>query len=278
MIDSFVKKLDYNIPQELQPYIVAVIQGESKSVITTTYPVHPNGFPLLINIYRDIPLLHINNQIIKPDSRLNVAGQVYNTDIQIKIDGEFGQIGFILYPSAPYYLFHKNGDYFLNQWRSFNKVSPNNTQNLYKNLTKCKLPINRVSFMLEFLKDLSANSLPKIEWLEEALIHIYQLNGIIAQETLAEKLGISLRHFRRKFKEVIGVSPKYFCKVIQLNTVFEMLNSSDTEKLHHLALDCGYYDQAHFINDFKKLIGDSPRSFLTGEHSYVRTYLGRSGI
>jgi len=72
--------------------------------------------------------------------------------------------------------------------------------------------------------------------------------------------GVCERHFRRIFKKVIGVAPKYFCKVIQLNTVFDMLSTSATEKLHHLALDCGYYDQSHFINDFNRLIGESPEN------------------
>ena len=92
---------------------------------------------------------------------------------------------------------------------------------------------------------------------------------------MSDQAEISLRHFRRKFKEIIGVSPKYFCKIIQLNTVFEMLNSSDIEKTHHLALDCGYFDQAHFIRDFKKMIGSSPRKFLEGNYSFVKEYMGR---
>lgn len=69
--------------------------------------------------------------------------------------------------------------------------------------------------------------------------------------------------------------PKYYCKVIQINTFFELLNSPAKEKLHHLALDCGYYDQSHFIRDFIKFIGESPEKFLNGNHAYIKTYLGR---
>jgi len=278
MIKSFATKLDYKIPQELQQYVIAIIHGESEDTIDVIYPVFPTGFPLVINIYNDIPTLHINNQVIHPNSRLQIAGQIYNTEVNIEIKGTFGQIGLVLYPSAPYYLFHKMGDSFLNRWCNLESSSPLSIKNLSNDLSNCQTPLDRVSILLEFVKLLHSNRLPEIEWLDKTLHKIYSLGGKISQENLAEKAEISLRHFRRKFKDVIGVSPKYFCKVIQLNTVFEMLSANDTEKLHHLALDCGYYDQAHFINDFKKLIGKSPVNFLTGEHSYVKTYLGRSGV
>ena len=278
MIKSFAAKIDYKVPQELQQYVIAIIQGESESIIDVTYPVFPTGFPLMINIYNDIPTLHINNQIIHPNSRLQVAGQIYNAEVKIEIKGVFGQIGLVLYPSAPYYLFHKMGDSFLNRWCDLEKTSPICIKELHSNLSDCQIPIDRVSILLEFIKLLHNNRLPEIEWLDKALLKIYSLGGKISQENLADHSKVSLRHFRRKFKEVIGVSPKYFCKVIQLNAVFELLSVNDTEKLHHLAIDCGYYDQAHFINDFKKLIGESPVNFLNGKHSYVKTYLGRAGV
>ncbi len=278
MMKSFATKLDYKIPEELQQYVVAVIQGESEANIDVIYPVFPTGFPLMINIYNDIPTLHINNEIICPNSRLQVAGQIYNANVTIEIKGVFGQIGLVFYPSAPYYLFHKLGGSFLNRWCDLETSSPVSIKTLHNDLSNCQIPLDRVSMLLEFVNSLHNNRLPEIEWLDKALFKIYSLGGKISQENLAEHAKISLRHFRRKFKEIIGVSPKYFCKVIQLNTVFEMLSTNDTEKLHQLALDCGYYDQAHFIKDFKKLIDNSPVNFLNGEHSYVKTYLGRAGV
>jgi len=274
MIKSFANKLDYEIPKELRKYIVSVIHGESESAIDLTYPVHPTGFSLIIYVYGDIPLLHVDALAVRPQTRLHVAGQIYNADVNIEIKGVFGQIGLVLYPSAPYYLFHKSGDYFLNRWKSFTEASPINSKQMYSELSKSEVLLDRVSILLEFLKELSLKSIPAIDWLDESLQQIFMTGGNIIQKELIEKSAISARHFRRKFKEVIGVSPKYFCKIVQLNAVFELLKSSDDTKLLHLALDCGYYDQAHFMHDFKKLIGDSPRNFLISEHAYVKSYLG----
>ncbi len=274
MIKSFAIKFECAIPKNLKKYIVAVIYGESESVIDITFPAMPTGYPLIINIYNDIPCLKINNVDIYPQSRLHIVGQLYDVDAHLIIKGQFGQIGIILHPAAPYYLFHKPGDYFLNQWREFTDGSPVNSDKMYAQLLKSQDNMGRVSVLFDFFEELSSQSLPAIDWLDESLQQIFINKGYISQTKLVEHSAISERHFRRKFKEIIGVSPKYFCKVVQLNAVFELLQSTNDSEISKLALDCGYFDQAHFINDFKKLIGNSPRSFFKSKHAYVKSYLG----
>lgn len=128
--------------------------------------------------------------------------------------------------------------------------------------------------MIAFLQKLSKNRLPAIAWLDASVVEINKQNGNISVQKLSENVGLSSGYFRKKFKQVIGVPPKYFCKVVQLNAIFEAINTG-TEKLHQIALDCGYYDQAHFINDFNRFIGQSPENFLKGKHGYVKSYLGK---
>lgn len=194
----------------------------------------------------------INDLECHYNSRLVVAGQIHKAKVKFEIQGIFQQIGVILHPTAPYYLFHKTGFFFNNLWRSFEESSPLETDELTKNLSSCESIEYRITLILNFLELLGRHRLPCINWLEVALIKIFEQNGKTSQQELIEHSGVGDRHFRRTFKKVIGVPPKYFCKIIQLNTVFELINQADTEKLHHIALDCGYYDQSHFINDLIK--------------------------
>lgn len=272
---KFAEKINYKVPDVLQQYIFATIQGESKSKANFTFPVHPTGFPIIICVYNTIPVLNIDGVKTQPKKRLHLAGQIHNANCILEVNGIFGQLGFILHPTAPYYLFHKKGAYFLNLWKDFGDASPIEVNTLLTEIDNNKKITDKLDLITNFLKELHNNRLPAIEWLDNSLIEIFKNNGSINQEELTEKSGISLRHFRRKFKEIIGVSPKYYCKVIQLNTVFELLNLGDNKKIHLLALDCGYYDQSHFVNDFKKLIGNSPTNFLNGKHAFVKEYLGQ---
>tara|TARA_A100000171_G_C2140545_1_gene155525 strand:- start:13376 stop:14212 length:837 start_codon:yes stop_codon:yes gene_type:complete len=276
MIKDFANRLDYNIPSHLKRMVMGILTGETKEPISLSgQPMYATGFPLLVYSQGEVPHFRVNDTPLIPESNLNVAGQIGNIPITFSLKGIFGLTGIILHPTAAYYLFHKPGIHFLNTWESHEKASPIDSQPLYNNLSQTNEVNTRVALLLDFITELQKNQLPAIPWLDRALDKIFETGGIIEQSKIAEQAGVSLRHFRRVFKKVVGLSPKYYCKVIQLNTVFELLNTSNTEKLHHLALDCGYYDQSHFIRDFNNFIKTSPENFLNGKYSYLKTYLGR---
>ena len=65
----------------------------------------------------------------------------------------------------------------------------------------------------------------------------------------------------RKFMMVIGMSPKQLSRVVRLQATLKMLEQKQFTSLTSLAYENGYYDQAHFIKDFKEFTGHSPKSF-----------------
>lgn len=277
MIKDFAKKISYEVPEVLQSLVVGFILGKTEEPVKETVPMYPSGYSLLFQIYGDIPFLSIDGKKQLTRSRFLVAGQICDAKIEFHITGILDQVGVILYPTASYYLFHNSGDYFLNTWRSLKEASPICIKELKKELAEETSTENRILCLINFLKLLEKHRLQPICWLEDSLKKIFSRNGNISQRELIKDAGLSERHYRRIFKKVIGVSPKYFCKIIQLSTVFELLNNAREEKIHHLALDCGYYDQSHFIRNFQKLIGNSPENFLNSKHAYLKTYMGRRG-
>ena len=98
--------------------------------------------------------------------------------------------------------------------------------------------------------------------IEEALRQLYYRHREVKIDQLADQIGMSRRHFERVFRGEIGVTPKLFQRTARFNlTVRELLLSASTDTLG-VALDHGYYDQAHFIHDFQTFVGDSPAAFL----------------
>lgn len=77
---------------------------------------------------------------------------------------------------------------------------------------------------------------------------------------IAMSSRFSSRHFLRKFKDYTGFTPKKLQRVIRLKaSVFDI----KPKKLTELALEFGYFDQAHFVNDFKKISGGiSPKDYF----------------
>jgi AraC-like DNA-binding protein len=79
-------------------------------------------------------------------------------------------------------------------------------------------------------------------------------------EHVAERLGVTGRHLRRAFTENVGIGPKEFARTVRLQrAVRSAANSKDWARI---AVDAGYYDQAHLIADFRQLIGLTPGAFV----------------
>jgi len=70
------------------------------------------------------------------------------------------------------------------------------------------------------------------------------------------------RQLERKFLSQIGISPKQLCKVIRMQSALKLLLNKEEESLTSIAYKSEYYDQSHFIKDFKEFTGVSPSEFL----------------
>ncbi len=86
------------------------------------------------------------------------------------------------------------------------------------------------------------------------------INGILKND-LSKR-----RQLERKFSKQIGISPKQLGKVIRLQAALKMLLSKKTETFTTIAYESEYFDQAHFIRDFKEFTGTTPTEFLDDEH------------
>ncbi len=77
----------------------------------------------------------------------------------------------------------------------------------------------------------------------------------------------SARHFHRKFRDYTGFTPKKLQRIIRLKAA--VFNTAP-ENLTRLAIDFGYFDQAHFVNDFKKLSGGiSPKKYFEKQNELM---------
>ena len=81
------------------------------------------------------------------------------------------------------------------------------------------------------------------------------------------------RQLERKFKKQIGISPKQLSKAIRLQATLKLLLSQTKETLTNIAYENEYYDQPHFIKDFKEFTGITPKEFLTDDKMALSSLL-----
>lgn len=94
---------------------------------------------------------------------------------------------------------------------------------------------------------------------------ILTLKGQLSVTELADQLQVHRKQLERKFAAVIGLSPKQLAKIIRLQSVLKMMSEGKHEHLTALAYENGYFDQAHFIKDFKEFTGVTPGEFYAGQ-------------
>ena len=99
--------------------------------------------------------------------------------------------------------------------------------------------------------------------LDKSLALIYSTQGQIRADKIASEIGMSNRQLVRKFGNSIGLSPKEFTRIIKFIGSLNYLKTKRDSNLAEAAHSCGYYDQAHFIHDFKEYAGLTPSQFLT---------------
>ncbi|NUP12519.1 MAG: AraC family transcriptional regulator [Polyangiaceae bacterium] len=81
---------------------------------------------------------------------------------------------------------------------------------------------------------------------------------------LAAELGVTARHLRRAFVETVGVGPKEFARMMRLQRVLRVADTPN-RSWSALAVEAGYYDQAHLIGEFRALVGTTPAAFSKRE-------------
>ena len=124
----------------------------------------------------------------------------------------------------------------------------NRTENyLLRNLQSKKIDINYVNVAAELIRNSTINKI----------------------EDLANKLYISKRQLEREFKNKVGISPKHYFRISRINEVLRLLNDNQDMNLTRVAYQCGYYDQAHFIHDFKRITGIKPSIFIRKKGEFI---------
>lgn len=96
-----------------------------------------------------------------------------------------------------------------------------------------------------------------------ALLHqINKAAGAVPVVTLLAGVPLSQRQLERQFKRLVGVSPKQYSRIQRVGRARWQLKQSESVSLLDVAYSSGYFDQAHFIHDFKAVLGMTPGQYL----------------
>jgi len=82
------------------------------------------------------------------------------------------------------------------------------------------------------------------------------------------RIGLSPKRFIERFKSAVGVAPKRYCRILRFQRALERAERGRPVDWTRIAVDCGYFDQAHFIHDFRSFAGITPTGYEAGRTQF----------
>ncbi|MEM9954527.1 MAG: helix-turn-helix domain-containing protein [Chloroflexota bacterium] len=147
-----------------------------------------------------------------------------------------------------------------------NTSSQVDTLEILKRLECCTELQKRIQIIEEML--LTQTQVSKCTRLHHAINYIVTHQGAITIQQLCDDLFISSRQLERLFKQYVGLPPKRYARLVRFNHILQYMH--DTDVLPHGDIANHYYDQSHFIREFKQFASSAPTSYLNRPPTYLR--------
>ncbi|MFC0215140.1 DUF6597 domain-containing transcriptional factor [Paenibacillus chartarius] len=128
------------------------------------------------------------------------------------------------------------------------------------------LTMNDDNRMAAYMENIIVQRLPKpddnVELIHQIIEQVKADHGLTKVDELCERFFIHKRKLQRLFEQYVGVSPKWIIRLYRLQNAAELIDRGETHDWLRLSMDLGYHDQAHFIKEFKAVIGKTPEEYM----------------
>jgi len=273
MEDTQLSHQEYPPAKYLLPFVRRILHSYGPEGASTTVAVPPTGAHYITHVYNAPMRMSFSSVCWSRCPELFVGGQLKNEMPIAETVQNTELVGIEFQPTGFYRLFKRACSAFTDRITDFLEIIPDGAE-LLEALSVQEGVTGKINaiecFLTHFVE--GAVETPRIDY---AVALIEQSDGCVRMEDLARQCHWTPKQLYRQFVRTVGVGPKPFAKIVQINRVVTHMQTQNSEGLQEAALRCGYYDQAHFIHDFQRLIGTNPLAFLRHPDPFLKTYLGR---
>lgn len=173
-----------------------------------------------------------------------------------QLNEKIDYMGVRLKPSIFYAFFHKGADKVMDNMIAFSEIEKELD---LSPILLCSDTNKRIEYLKNYLlKKLETMQRNEFVTIVNELYESPKEQNVIK---IAEKLGYNKRQLFRIFKTNYGVSPKVLLNIVRLHLCLTLL-LENKEELIDIAIQCGFYDQSHFIKQIKRYTGISPLNLM----------------
>ena len=263
MIDSI--KPTGILSKYIQNYFI--VETDNSNDYLPIERVYPCGYATMVFHYGYPSKFQKKNSSNYIEPNLLICGQQTNY-YDLSLSGKTGMILVVFKPHGVKSFFNFPITELLNENLSLNELVKNEAVELEDKLLNAPNNKLRVIHLENFLikrlityAEGFAVQNNEFERVEHAIKIIENSKGQIKAQDIAHNVCLGIKQFERIFSKYVGVNPKKFASIVRFQNVIQ-INSMNNNSMSQIAFDNGYYDQSHFIHDFKSLTGLTPKAFF----------------
>jgi len=234
-----------------------VIEDDSKEIVQQK--IIPDGFPEIIFHYGEVYRINITGEwVVQPN--MLFSGQIKNHFL-LENTGSSGMIGIKLKPTAASQCFGINMHSFTDRVVELGIVVNDQFDSISDKLVSNIPYQQKIDTLNTFFEGIKLESSENTDLVDQALALIFESNGLMSIADLQDKTGINERKLERLFAKHVGLSPKFYSRIIRFNYIFRKVENTRMS-WSELALIAGFYDQSHFIKNFTEFTGEEPSRYF----------------
>ena len=247
----------------LKDHVQCYFVCETDTAVFAEDKVFATGFiEIMFNVGADGPQQLKNGGLIKqPDIQL--WGQTIHPFNFVSF-GKHAMFGIRFFPHTAACFFNERIEEFNDQVIDFKDIGGKETTVLHSKLQEAKTLNQRIeladAFLLRLLS-LSANKFTRLTLVNSIMHDLGRGDFFENINSIAARYGVSSRYLQKIFLNYSGLSPNLFSKIVRFQKSVHLV-AGKTKSLTTIAHQCGYFDQSHFIKDFKFFTGAAPSRFV----------------
>jgi len=258
----------------LKPYIRHYYIFESDSDIEFEDTVFPSGdMEVIFNLGQGRWESSVENKFLQTPP-IELWGQI-TKPLAIRSKGRHTMLGIRFFThSAAYFLSDEIG-VFNNQVSDLSDIIGSPVKILHSQLLETTEPDRRIALIEKFLLERLAGNEKKsfrIDKVANILTSIKNNSEENNISNIASSHGVTPRYLHKLIYQHTGLSPKSFNKISRFQVSLRLI-AKNKQPLTAIAYDCGYFDQSHFIRDFKSFTGVTPSAYLENKFPVNQVFL-----
>lgn len=264
MTPEAIRYREYPLHPALVPFVKCLWSLESDGPIRGAgrERILPDSCVELVFHFRDPYRSHFHDGQTALQPRSFVVGQMRRF-LEIEPAGRAGLLAVRFHARGAYLFFHRPLRELAAGVVDLEDVWRDRAREWTERIAQAKDMGARVRFIERALLSLLRENGRTEPAVDRALEVIEAMRGQVRVDELAAEIGVSCRHLTRQFERAVGLSPKEFGRVSRFLHALQVMTAGQGRSLTDVALDCGFFDQAHFNHEFRELAGMSPGELLT---------------